>query len=234
MKKIGFIGAYDKIDFIIYLAKIFVEMGKKVLVVDGTLTQKAKYIIPVIKPSKTYITEYEGIDIAVGIESFDNIKQYLALPSSAELDYDITLLDIDTTQGVENFKIEEFEQVYFVTSFDMYSIKKGLESICSVKEPVKATKVLFSKDISAEEDDYLNFLSLGSKIEWNEERIYFPFEVGDQTVIYENQRVAKIKFKKLSNQYKEGLIYVCSKILEDEKDGEALLRKAFRKIEKGV
>ena len=85
MKKIGFIGAYDKTDFILYLAKILVEMGKRVLMVDATLTQKAKYIVPVIKPSKTYVTEFEGIDIAVGFENFDSIKQYLAIPKMIEL-----------------------------------------------------------------------------------------------------------------------------------------------------
>ena len=119
MKKVGFIGAYDKIDFIMYLAKIFVEAGKKVLVVDGTLLQKAKYIVPVIKPSRTYITEFEGIDVAVGIESFEDIKQYLALPAMANLDYDFAFVDLDTVEGVENFRLEEFEKVFFVTSFDM-------------------------------------------------------------------------------------------------------------------
>ena len=232
MKKIGFIGAYDKTDFILYVAKILVEMGNKVLIVDGTLTQKAKYIVPVIKPSRTYVTEFEGIDIAVGFENFNNIKQYLALPQMMELDYDIALIDLDTTEGVRNFELESFEQNYFVTSFDMYSIKKGIESISGLQSPIHATKVLFSRDASKEEDDYLNFLSLGSKIIWNEERIYFPFELGDQTVIYNNQRVSKIKFKRLSSQYKEGLMYIASKILEDVDLN--LLRKTFKKIERGV
>lgn len=232
MKKIGFIGAYDKTDFIMYVAKILVEMGKKVLLVDGTITQKAKYIVPVIRPSKTYVTQFEGIDVAVGFENFENIKQYLALPQVIELDYDIALVDLDTTDGVEKFGLEEFEQNYFVTSFDMYSIKKGLESISGLKSPIKAYKVLFAREVLKEENDYLNFVSLGSKIIWNEERIYFPFEVGDQTIIYNNQRVSKIKFKKLSTQYKEGLIYIASKILENKED--ASLRKAFKKIEKGV
>ena len=232
MKKIGFIGAYDKTDFILYVAKILVEMGKKVLLVDGTITQKAKYIVPVIRPSKSYVTEFEGIDIAVGFENFENIKQYLALPQIIELDYDVALVDLDTTDGVEKYGLEEFEQNYFVTSFDMYSIKKGLESISGLQNQIKATKVLFAKEVLKEEDDYLNFLSSGSKIVWNEERIYFPFEVGDQTVIYNNQRVSKIKFRKLSMQYKEGLMYIASQILEHKED--ALLRKVFKKIEKGV
>ena len=232
MKKIGFIGAYDKTDFILYVAKILVEMGKQVLIVDGTLTQKAKYIVPVIKPSKSYVTEFEGIDIAVGFENFDSIKQYLAIPKMIELNYDIALIDLDTAEGVRNFEIDVFDKNYFVTSFDLYSIKKGLESISGLTSSIYATKVLFSREVLKEEDDYLNFLSLGSKIIWEEERIYLPFEVGDQTVIYNNQRVSKIKFKKLSTQYKEGLMYIASKILEDVDLN--VLRRTFKKIERGV
>ena len=232
MKKIGFIGAYDKTDFILYLAKILVEMGQKVILIDGTLTQKAKYIVPVIKPSKTYVTEFEGIDIAVGFENFDNIKEYLAMPKLVDLNYDIAFIDVDTVDGVRNFGLETFEQNYFITSFDMYSIKRGLESISGLQTPIHATKVLFSKEALKEEDDYLNFLSLGSKIIWNEERIYLPFEVGDQTVIYNNQRVSKIKFRKLSNQYKEGLMYLATKILDKVDVGA--LRRTFKKIERGV
>lgn len=232
MKKIGFIGAYDKTDFILYIAKILVETGKKVILIDGTITQKAKYIVPVIKPSKSYVTEFEGIDIAVGFENFEDIKKYLAMPKMAELNYDIALIDLDTANGIKNYELETFELNYFVTSFDMYSIKKGLESISGLQTPIRATKILFSREVSKEEDDYLNFLSSGSKIIWEEEKIYLPFEVGDQTVIYNNQRVSKIKFKRLTNQYKDGLVYVSAKILEDKK--ETLVRKAFKKIERGV
>ena len=42
-------------------------------------------------------------------------------------------------------------------------------------------------------NSYLNYLSLGYKIEWSDEIVYFPFEVGDQSVIAQNQRVSKIK-----------------------------------------
>ena len=70
MKKIGFIGAYDKTDLIIYIAKILTTLDKKVLIVDSTLAQKARYVVPVINPTAMYITEYEEIDIAVG---FSNI-----------------------------------------------------------------------------------------------------------------------------------------------------------------
>ena len=83
-----------------------------------------------------------------------------------------------------------------------------------------------------EEDDYLNFLSLGYKIIWNEYKIYFPIENGDLNVIYENQRLAKIKFKKLSIQYKDGLAYIAEEILENV--SESNIRRTIKLIEKGV
>ena len=40
MKRIGFIGAYDKTDMILNVAKILVTMRIKVLIVDSTINQK--------------------------------------------------------------------------------------------------------------------------------------------------------------------------------------------------
>ena len=42
MRKVGFIGAFDKTDFILYIAKMLTMVQKKVLVIDTTITQKAK------------------------------------------------------------------------------------------------------------------------------------------------------------------------------------------------
>ncbi len=232
MKKIGFIGAYDKTDMVIYVAKILVALGKKVLVIDATTTQKAKYIVPVIKPTTTYVTEFEGIDVAVGFNNYNQIKEYLGMPIHADMGYDFTLVDTDEADTIESFELVTADHNYFVTSFDAYSLKKGLEALSGLTQVMKMTKVLFSRNATQQEDDYLNYLSLGSKVEWEEERVYFPFEVGDQTVMAENQRVSKIKFKKLSNQYKEALMYISGNILGQSDYNE--MRKIFKQLEKGV
>ena len=92
---------------------------------------------------------------------------------------------------------------------------------------------MFSRTADKEEDDYLNFLSLGYKIMWDNERIYFPFENGDLSVIHENQRVAKIKIRKLSVQYKDNLELMAQEILEDKKEA-GQVRKIIKIMEKGV
>lgn len=232
MKKVGFIGAYDKTDLILYIAKILTTLDNKVLVVDSTINQKARYVVPTINPALKYVTEFEEIDIAVGFNNIQDIKNYLGLSEGQEMEYDIILIDIDNTESFEEFELENAQKNYFVTSFDNYSLKKGLEVLSNLKDVVSLTKVLFTKEMLKEEDDYLNFLSLGYKVIWNEYRIYFPIENGDLSVIYENQRVAKIKFKKLSVQYKDGLAYISEEILGDT--SESRVRKAIKAIEKGV
>ncbi len=232
MKEIGFIGAYDKTDLMLYIAKILTTLKKKVLVIDATINQKARYIVPVINPTVKYVTEFEGIDIAVGFEDVLDIKKYLGLSDEQEMEYDIIFVDTDNTKGFNTFKLEEANKNYFVTSFDNYSLKKGLEVISELKNPISLTKILFASEMLKEEDDYLNFLSLGYKVIWNEYRVYFPIENGDLNVIYENHRVAKIKFKKLSVQYKDGLAYLAEEILGNV--SESNVRRAIKTIEKGV
>ena len=232
MRKISFIGCFDKIDLILYIAKILVAMDKKVLVVDSTINQKAKYVVPVIKPTKAYVTEFEEIDVAVGFNNLNDIKEYLGIPVHAEMPYDIILLDIDSHEGIVNFGINNEDKNYFVTGFDLYSLKRGLEILSGLTEILNLTKILFSRTASKDDNDYLDYLSLGYKIEWNEEIIYFPFEVGDQSVIAENQRVSKIKFKKLSEQYKEALIYIVEQILDQDEYGT--MKKIFKKKKKRV
>ncbi len=232
MKKISFIGSYDKTDLILYIAKVLVALGKKVIVIDSTMSQKAKYIVPVIKPTKAYVTEFEEIEVAVGFSNFEEIKEYLGLTEQNELPYDIALIDIDDAESIKEFNINNECVNYFVTGIDLYSLKKGLEILSGLEQILKLTKVMFSRDASPEEDEYLNYLSLGYKIDWSEERIYFPFEIGDQTVIAENQRVAKIKFKNLSSQYKESLLYIVEQI--SEKEEYSALKRIFKQLEKGV
>lgn len=216
MKKIGFIGAYDKTDLILYIAKVLVEMNQKVLVIDTTTIQKARYIVPCIAPSKCYVTEYENIDVAVGFNDLEGVQKYLG----EELKYDIILIDIDDSMCFKKCDMPKANKNYFVTGFDSYSLKKGLEIIGKMEDKLLMTKVLFSQEMLEEEDDYLNFLSFYYAVRWENKKIYFPFETGDGSAIIENQRIARIRFKNLSDTYKEGLCSISEDILPEGKKSE--------------
>ncbi len=230
MKKIGFIGAYDKTDMLLNIAKILTTMKQKVLILDSTINQKAKYVVPAIDPTVSYITSFEDIDVAIGFKNVEEIKKYVG--NSEDFTYDILLVDCDTEERITELQLENADRNYFVTSFDIFSLKRGIEILKSLKTQLNLTKILFSSEMLKEDDDYLNFLASDCKVNWDEERIYFPIENGDLNVIAENQRVQKIKFKKLSVQYKDSIGYIAQQILEQKRDSN--IRKAIKIIERGV
>ncbi len=215
MKNICFIGAFDKLDLILYVAKIMKTLGKKVLVVDATMLQKSKYIVPTINPTKSYITRFEDIDIAVGFENYEEIERYIGYTEEQKMKYDYALVDIDEAEIFENFNNEYTIKNYFVTSFELYSIRKGLETISQIKKPIKITKLTFSKEISEQDDYYLDYLALGYKIIWEDNKINFPYNTEDVENMIENQKNSKIKTKGLSQQYKDCLEYLIIDIIPD-------------------
>ena len=103
MEQIAFIGTFDKKDLLLNIAKVLTECGSKVLIVDATLMQRLKYIVPkVSNNSITYISEYLGIDVALGFVNLESIAQYLG--SNNSLPYDFVLIDTDNYEFIYDFK----------------------------------------------------------------------------------------------------------------------------------
>ena len=225
MKKIGFMGAYDKANFMIYTAKVLSLLDYKVLVVDASSVQKIKYIIPAINPTKSYITSFEDIDFAVGFEEWAEVERYLGIRYDSNEDeeskinkdiYDYVLIDIDSAERLESFEMENADKNYFVTSFDMFSLKKGIDIFKNVIRPMDLTKIEFAYETSKEDEDYLNYISLEYKVNWNNYVFYFQILGEDNKVFEENQRLEKIRFRRLSIGYKETLSYVIQDICKNE------------------
>ena len=243
MKKVGFIGAFDKSNFIIYTAKLL-EMSKyRVLIVDATSSQKMKYIVPSINPTKAYITSFENMDFAVGFESWEEIERYLGIQFDTNDEdiynddedqenvkdnlYDYVLIDVDEADKIEAFNIKDEAKKYFVTSFDMYSLRKGIDALQAFDNGAKITKILFSYESYKEDEEYLNHLSVEYNIEWNEYTIYFQILGDNNKVFEENQKLEKIRYKRLGVNYKESLAYVVQDI--DKKINIGNIKRLMKK-----
>lgn len=220
VKKIGFIGVYDKTELILAISEILVKAGKKVLFIDGTKDEKAKYIVPSIFPTISYITSFEDIDVAIGFENFSQIKQYISADSENDIEYDYIIIDTDNIEKIKSFEISNSEQLYYVTSFGGYSLRKGIEILKNINLPLRMTKIFYTKEMLKEEEDYFEYLTMDLKIKWDDNRIYFLLENGDFSANMENDRLQCIKLKNLSVEYKENVIYlttrICSGVSERE------------------
>ena len=200
MKKVGFIGVYDKTDLILDISKLLTRNGKKVLFIDSTKDQKAKYIVPNILPTVSYVTTFEDIDVAIGFENIEQIAHYLGVDTENEFEYEYIFLDTDNFDGVRDFEALSFDKLYYVTSFDGYSLRKGIELLKEINLPLKMTRLFFTKEMLKEEDEYFNYLTLELKEEWTDNKLYFLLENGDLAVHLENHRLQCIKLKNLSNE----------------------------------
>lgn len=78
--------------------------------------QKAKYVVPALNPTLSYITEFEEIDIAVGFKNVEAIANYTNR-SVDTLEYDYLLLDIDNAESAMNFRIDRSVQNFFCNFF---------------------------------------------------------------------------------------------------------------------
>lgn len=230
MKNICFIGAFDKLDLILYLSKIIKGLGYKVLIVDATSLQKARYIVPTISPTKSYITRFEDIDMAIGFEGYDEIEKYIGFTEGQKIHYDYVLVNTDNNESFENYNNQETLKNYFVTSFELYSIRKGLETIKKIDKPIKITKLVFSREINEQDNYYLEYLALGHKIIWEENTINFPYETQDIEAMIENQKNAKINLKGLTQAYKDNLEYLITDMIPNI--NIVNLRRVMKNIEK--
>ena len=212
MEKIAFIGSYDKADLLLYIAKILTAMKKKVLVIDYTSLQKTRYIVPTMVNEKQYITTFQQVDVAIGFGTIEEIKKYKGLENGQALDYDYVLLDIDSYRGYYYLGVKTETKKFFVTSFDLYCLRRGLQVFRKLTETTEVTKVYFTKEMDNAENEYLNHMAKGLKIKWDEDIIYFPFETADLNTIYNNQRSGQIRAKGMSSTYLDGVSYIVEEI----------------------
>ncbi len=227
MEKIAFIGSYDKADMMICVAKILTLMKKKVIVIDATALSKTRYIVPTMQASKQYITTFENVDVAIGFETLDQIKAYNSLSKTDTLDYDYALIDIDSYRGYYYFGIKAEDKKLFVTSFDLYNLRRGLQVFKKLPQPVDVKRVLFTKEMDPKEEQYLNYLSKSLPIKWDPDIVYFPFETSDLNAIYSNQRSGRIQLKGLSATYVDGIEYIVEEI---SGASQSEVKKALKKL----
>lgn len=228
MEQIGFIGTYDKKDLLLDVCAVLNYLGKKTLIVDATSMQRFRYIVPNTcnNPYNVYVSEYHGIDVAIGFMNLNGVAQYLG----AQLQYDYILIDTDNIQTCNSFMIPEMQKIFFVTSYDTYDVQRGIEVLKYIQRPVNLIKIVLSADITINQENYLNHLIIeNSNIKWDSKKIQFADEIINRKVTLENQLSKEISLKKYSSTYKDGLEYLTAIIAEGQLN-QSDIRRVIRKI----
>lgn len=214
MELIAFVGTFDKKDLLLNVAKTLTECGSRVLIVDATLMQRLKYIVPKISNNSiTYISEYLGIDVALGFVNLNGIMQYLGTNNS--LPYDFVLIDTDNIQTMNSFMISRIQKIFVVTSYEQYELKRTVELLKYYNQPIGVVKVVISPDIEDKQEHYFNKLLLTeTPVKLNENKVEFADTTADRKVKLQNQLMGKLDFKHYSSTFKDSLEYITSLVAE--------------------
>ena len=215
MKKLCFVGGMDKLDIIKYVATIIrgaTMEQKSCLIVDFTEIQKTRYLIPSIeitKPEKgqKYITTEAKVDIAVGYNNYNELVQEGILDNMSDTGkkYDFVFFDVDNKEALASIPLDVEDKVFMMTTLDIYSLEKAVESFSGYNSDREVNRVIFGKKITAQSMNYISYLTKDLNIRYEEHIITFPYDNGDLTIIHENQRARRLNLKPFSNQFKTAL-----------------------------
>lgn len=213
MKQVGFIGAFDKKDLLINIGLVLTNLGKRVLIIDATTTQRNRYLVPNTSSNgtPTYISDFKGVDVAVGFMNYMGIMQYIG---KQELPYDFIFVDTDNIQTFNTFGVYQMPNIFAVSSYDSYDINKLLEIFKYIQTPVKVTKVIISPDLASAKGEMLTQGAAGTNVSFTDTQIEFMDVTEDRKVIIENQLSNQMMFRKFSGMYKYSLEYITAIIAD--------------------
>lgn len=226
-KIVGLIGYVNKSDFIINIAKVLNIMDKKVLVIDATIEKRLKYTLPIIDyTKKSYITNFDEVDYAVGFNSFEEVKKYMCKDEIHIETYDYILIDIDSPMAIEKFNYKEIKLKYFFMEYTNISTEKNKEILKQMQEikeidaKMEMIKVLFRNYYTRTSDVYYESKIEEFNIEWISEPYELSYEDQDKIVDIEAQQSGYIEVNKHTKNFQNIVVNIVNEIIGDTSEGE--------------
>ena len=244
MKCIGFIGKSDKTELIGYISKIIAATGKKVIFLDATSSQKTRYTIPTIDgvdELAQYVTQHDGVDVAVGFSNMLELKKYLLTKGEDFNEYDYIMVDTDMDEMIEEYDLKSANVLFFVTSYDKMYIKKGidlLKFISALKRRTDPDAVVtlykltfYSELLTTADRKFIEDCTDNLPLDWNQKTLDYPYDGGDLSVNIQNQYSKKFDIRMLSRAYKDALASTVEVITGDSIQ---TIKKVMKNAEKSA
>ena len=222
MQVIGLVGYMDKYDFAIALAKTINIMDKSVLVVDATLDQKLKYVVPALDNiGRSYVTQYNNIDFAVGFNSMHDIENYMIEQGININLYDHILIDADSPKGFELFRTRGMDKIYLFMDTSVLSMSKNKELVKAMRvfteqsKELELTKVWIKAYLSRASEQYFQNQIKEYNVKWVEPEFEIPDDIKDRVENIDSELSGRIDVKKHSKMYIQTIAEITSQIIED-------------------
>lgn len=235
MQVIGLVGYMDKYDFVMNLARTINIMEKSVLVVDATLDQKLKYVVPALDNiGRSYVTQYNNIDFAVGFNSMHDVENYMIEQGININLYDHILIDIDSPKGYELFRTRGINKTYLFLDTTVLSLSKNKEMVKAMRvytqqgDNLELSKVWFKAYLSRASQEYFDKQIEEYNAKWTEPEYEIPYDERDKMEDIDSELSGIINIKKHSKMYISTIADMTAEIVEDA-NSKMVLNKIKRR-----
>ena len=226
-KIIGLVGYVNKTEYIINLAKVLSLTEKKVLVIDATIEERARYSIPAFNNTEPqYLSHFDGIDFAIGFRSIKEIKDYVYSRILKEEIYDVILIDIDSIRAYSDFVKENFSKIYFFVEYSNISLAKDEELLktiiyyASVDKKPLLTKVTFKQYVTRTSEQYFENKIRNFPVEWAENEYELPYMDQDVIADIEGEQSGYMDINRHTRPFVSAVTDMAAEIAEDVQAGD--------------
>jgi len=221
--KLGFFGS-QKVEILLYLARIYKNLNLKVLVVDASLEQNLKFSVP----NSLNLNEIEYRDIKYYIER-DSINM---IKSDDYSDFDYVLMDFGFNYSLVS-ELATCNQIFLITDFNkfnVYRIKKFVEKIIENNDELKLVRIFIDYISGSIKKKYIDHLIFSGNEDIIIDKYEFPLLEKEIQNKYSSQYMDIFKINKIS---KELASFLKDIIFETTQKKEKEIDNAFKLARKG-
>lgn len=215
MKTIQFIGAKDKADFTLSFAHVLSEIGKRVLIVDGTEREIYKYGY-IESVTDKGITDIGNVEILVGAKDLESVNAELRKSSLSIQSYDCVIIDIDSSEGLKA-NWANIDERYYLSCDDRYCINKDVKLIhqlLDMTDNADINRLHFESQYNIK-SDYFDHL-LNGRANWTLTSYNIEFDELRERLNLQLQHEQIIPFKKLSKSTKAVIKRMALDLFEED------------------
>ncbi|MGM1044682.1 MAG: hypothetical protein ACQEXX_00905 [Bacillota bacterium] len=227
-----FAGICDKSDLLMYLCKILVHSGNRVLLMDAAQEGKYTHCIGRLDPRMS-VTEFSGFDVACGFDHYTELENYLK--ESGEPEYDYLVIDTEKESFLNQDAWELASAKIWVSSFEIAGLMRGASwledlSMKSKEQGFPEFRRVYLNVVEDMMDDaYIESYLGKAQIRWMDEPIRIPWDELTFALKVENEHKGRLRIKPLSRRYKRALMELIRRLTEME---QRQIRRAFRQAER--
>ncbi|OZB95088.1 hypothetical protein [Paenibacillus sp. XY044] len=235
MKTWIFAGICDKSELLIYVCKLLVAAGQKVLLVDAT--EKRKYPLYIGQLDRPLsVTEFSGFDVASGVADEIGLQEHLASAGTSMEHYDVVVFDMEQADFCSPDTWESAAALVWVSDYEIWTLERGRDWLEELLNGHLAgqTHEFYIAYVRAVEpffdEGYAEGYFGNLPVLWREAPVVIPWVETDYALKLHNEHSRKVRIRPLSRIYKKNLCLLMRLLTDMEpKTIHRALRSAERR-----